>query len=289
MSKGGACGKNCPWISISIAAGACMGTGAFIFASNFSDQGLFGTGLLGPAPCLILIVLRFVLELRYRLRTGRWTKTKNSRLLTDDGKIRWATLIPLVGNVITNGGYLLSMSLGWKFAKAAGINQGVISTLLSMASVFNIVIFYFKFGEKISCLHLIGVGMMIACVLCISLAAASKKEEDEDFDSDDTMGLSQGMAGTLAILCGLLSAILMSLKHLLIRLYKKTFSGVDQGIDSSILEFGLYCLLLIPLSNAEDFTLGWKEIGIGAGAGFLICTGRIFISIGVSIGLAAPA
>lgn len=80
------------------------------------------------------------------------------------------------------------MSLAWGFAKAAGLNQGVISTLLSLASLFNIVIFYFKFGETVSALHLIGVFLMLACVLCISMAAT--KGGKKDFDEDDSMGLS---------------------------------------------------------------------------------------------------
>ena len=159
--------------------------------------------------------------------------------------------------------------------------------MLSCASLINIVVFYFKFGEKISCLHFIGVSLMLLCIICISVAATAAKEEVEDFDSDDTMGLSQVTAGILAIGCGLVGAMLMSTKHLFIKLFKSNYSGVDMGVDSSMCEYALYTFLLIPLSDEID--IGWKEIGIGAGAGVLMCLGRIFISIGVSTGLAAPA
>ena len=167
------------------------------------------------------------------------------------------------------------------------MNQGVISTLLSCASLFNIIVFYFKFGEKISCLHFIGVVLMLLCIICISVAATAAKEEVEDFDTDDTMGLSQMTAGILAICCGLVGAMLMSTKHLFIKLYKFNYSGVDMGVDSSMCEYAIYTFLLFPLSQEVD--IGWKEVGIGAGAGILMCLGRIFISIGVSTGLAAPA
>lgn len=106
------------------------------------------------------------------MKNGRWTKEKGSYLLTDgDRKIRWSSLIPIFASFLTNTLYLLAMSIGWKLAKASGLNQGVISTLLSLASVINIVIFYFKFGEKISAFHLIGVFLMIACIVCISMEA----------------------------------------------------------------------------------------------------------------------
>ena len=207
--------------------------------------------------------------------------------MTPEGKILWKSIIPVIVGVLTNGAYLLVLSLGWKLAKASDMNQGVISTLLSTASLINIIVFYFKFGEKISCLHFIGVALMIGCIICVSLAAASKSDEDEDFDTDESMGLSQSVAGILAVCCGLCGAFLMSTKHLFIRLYKSNYSGVDLGIDSSLFEFALLIFLLAPLSQELD--IGWRELGIGCVAGLLICTGRILISIGVSVGLAGPA
>ena len=101
------------------------------------------------------------------------------------------------------------------------------------------------------------------------------------------MGQSQTAAGVLAILCGFVAACLMSTKHLFIRMFKSNYSGVDMGIDASMIEFAIFCIVLYPLS--QEMTIGWRELGIGAVAGCLICASRIFISIGISTGLAAPA
>lgn len=107
----------------------------------------------------------------------------------------------------------------------------MISTLLSCASLFNIVSFYFKFGEKISCLHFIGVAFMIACIVFISVAATKDKDEaeleEQQEDTDDTMGLGKLVAGILAVLCGLCGAVFMSTKHLFVRMFKSNYSGVD--------------------------------------------------------------
>ena len=81
----------------------------------------------------------------------------------------------------------------------------------------------------------------------------------------------------------------MSTKHMFIRLYKSNYSGSDMGVDSSLVEFFVYTLFLIPLSQVEGFEMGSREIGLGALAGVLICCGRIFISVGISVGLAGPA
>ena len=100
-----------------------MGTGAFLFASNFSkDLGLTGLALIGPFAFVMCIVIRVIQECRFKRRTGSWFKKENSRIMTKDGKYVWTTLIPLFANVLTNFGYLLVISIGWKLAKACGIN-----------------------------------------------------------------------------------------------------------------------------------------------------------------------
>lgn len=162
------------------------------------------------------------------------------------------------------------------------------------------VLFYCKFGEKVSGLHMIGVFLMIACIVCISLEATSQEEEPElvdgaveaeetEKDENDAYGLSPTAAGILSIGCGVLSACLMSTKHMFIRLYKSNYSGSDMGVDSSMLEFFIYTCFLIPLSQVEGFEMGSREILLGGLAGILICSGRIFISVGISVGLAGPA
>ena len=266
-----------------------MGTGAFIYATNFSEYGIIGAGILGPGPFIMCVIIRTYQEARYKLRTGSWFKPKSaSRVINPDGSVKWRSAIPLVISMTTNFSYILVMTLGWKFAEESGMNQGVISTLLSMASLFNIITFYFKFGEKISCLHFIGVAFMIACIICISLEATSKTEEDEeDLGTSETLGVSKLVAGVLAVLCGLAGAILMSTKHFFIRIYKANYSGLDMGIDSNIIEYFICILFLFPLSH--EVVIGWKEIGIGCVAGILICLARICIAIGVSQGLAGPS
>ena len=127
-----------------------MGSGAFLYATSFSNYGIVGTGMISPGPLLFCLIIRVVEEVRFKRKTGSWFKRQGSRVMTPEGEILWITLIPLTVNAITNVLYLIVLTFGWKFAKASGLNQGVITTLLSLASFMNLVIFYFKFGEKIS-------------------------------------------------------------------------------------------------------------------------------------------
>jgi len=57
MKAGGFFGKNCYWISCSLAAGLFMGTGSAIFATNYADLGFKGAGLTGPFVFIIFLTM----------------------------------------------------------------------------------------------------------------------------------------------------------------------------------------------------------------------------------------
>ena len=208
----------------------------------------------------------------------------------DDGKIKWSNLVPFLGNVTVNVSYLIVMTYAWHFAKLGGINQGVVSALLALASLINVITFYFGFGEKISYIHLVGVVFMVASVVCIGAAAGSHSGESEsDLELEEGGGRSKTLNGVLAILCGLGGPTVVSTQHFIIRKYQKQYNGISQALDAAILEFLILTLFLIPLSENPDFNIEWKDLGVGMAAGLLMCLGRIFVTIGVAIGLAGPA
>ena len=189
-----------------------MGTGSAIFAVNYSSLGFEGGGLCGPGVFIIFLLVWVVRETSYRCKHGRWTKPGDqSRLVWPDGRIKWSNLIPFFGNVTVNVCYLIVMTYAWYFAKLGGINQGVVSALLALASLINVVTFYFGFGEKVSPLHLIGVVFMVASVVCIGAAAGShggEIETDEELEAGG--GRSKTLNGVIAILFGLGGPTLVS-------------------------------------------------------------------------------
>lgn len=267
-----------------------MGTGSFLFASNYADLGFEGGGLCGPFVFIIFLGIWIVRSTVYRCKHGRWTKPEGSRFYWDDGSLKYSNLVPFLGNVTVNVCYLIVMTYAWHFAKLGGINQGVVSALLALASLINVVTFYFGFGEKISYIHLVGVVFMVASVVCIGAAAGSHSGEVEsEAELAEGGGRSKAVNGFLAILFGLGGPTVVSTQHFLIRKYQKQYNGIEQALDAAVLEFLILSLFLIPLSNNPEFTITWKDLGIGMAAGLLMCMGRIFVTIGVAIGLAGPA
>ena len=118
---------NCKWVSCATAAGACMGTGAFIYATNFGKYGVLGPGCMAPGTLVVLLTIEAMIEGVYRCKHGRCIKDKDSCLLTDkDGdakrSLRWKHCIPLQANVICIVGYIYVMTVGWELAKRSGMN-----------------------------------------------------------------------------------------------------------------------------------------------------------------------
>ena len=130
-----------------------MGTGAFIYATRYTQYGFTATGLFGPGTFIFALIFKALIELHYRCKESRWLKPNNKSVFFDVElkKIKWLAVVALLMQVITNNGYFFALTYAWEFAKLGGMNQGVISTLVSFASVFNIIAFYFLYKEKISC------------------------------------------------------------------------------------------------------------------------------------------
>ena len=131
-------------------AGFCMGIGSTVYATRFAQYGLLGNGILGPGTLLLTFVAKAIYELIYYCKHGRWFKVVNSAWRTKEGKLKAVNLIPMVLNAATNFLYLIVMTFAWRFASIGGINQGIISTLVSFSAVFNIFLFRFCYKESVT-------------------------------------------------------------------------------------------------------------------------------------------
>ena len=114
--------KNCYWITCAITAGLFLGTGNFIFASNYSYLGFKGTGIVGPGALLVFAIVKFIREYSYYKREGRWFKSNNSAWLDQNGAVYYKNILPLLVNGLTGFGFYVIMTFAWKFAKMGGLN-----------------------------------------------------------------------------------------------------------------------------------------------------------------------
>lgn len=73
---------------------------------------------------------------------------------------------------------LFLIGIAFKLAFMAQINQGVITVMLGLTSVFTGIIFYFKFGEVLSFVKIVGMLLMIGAGVFLSI----DDKEDEEVD-----------------------------------------------------------------------------------------------------------
>ena len=62
------------WVKCGIAAGFCMGTGAFCYAPKYAKYDLEGAGVLGPGMFVVFLIWRIVLLIRFKASNGVWVK-----------------------------------------------------------------------------------------------------------------------------------------------------------------------------------------------------------------------
>lgn len=275
-----AANQNCYWITCACLAGATQGTGAFIYASNYAKYGFIANGLLGPGVLLSALVAKLILETTYYCRHKSWFNPENSAWKTAEGKWYFKNLIAVVSNAVTNFLYTVVMTFAWRFARMGGLNQGIISTLLSFASVFNLFLFRFFFAEKVNLPQLLGIFLMIASVCCMSINL-----NHEEVEGTDPKYIY------FALATGMIAPVFMSTKHVIIRKFKGSYGAISQSIDGFILEYLMFSVITVLLLTTDDdeYEFRWMDMLVATGAGLLMCLGRTFIAIAVQKGTAAPA
>ena len=131
---------------------------------------------------------------------------------------------------------------------------------------------------------------MIVCIACIGIESSRKKDLVNSNEDSDENGMSKVVSCFLAIFLGLCAAMLMSIKHMIIRNFKNSgYAGFDQALDSNILEGIIQSFFLIHLLKRSDYDFKWTDLLRSSIAVFGIGMGRILIAIGVAEGIAGPA
>jgi len=141
--------KSKTWILFAILAGFGIGVGNYL-VTLLSSQGIVALGYVGVVAVFALCIGRAVQLIKNKSTLGTFINYNKSNFYTPEGKFKSYNIIPLLGNGLTNLVNLSALTFAYQYALLAGINQGVILTLNSLASVYNIFIFYFIFKEKVN-------------------------------------------------------------------------------------------------------------------------------------------
>ena len=77
-------------------------------------------------------------------------------------------------------GIMLSHFTTFYFTSQGNINGGTISTLFATSLVFTIILFYFKYGQKVTLRDIIGSLLIILCIVFLGIGGLLKQNEKDE-------------------------------------------------------------------------------------------------------------
>ena len=157
------------WVIYGILAAMSMGVGQYIYAVNFSKYGIIGTGFIGPVPLLLLIIFKLSFAIRNKINLGVFINPEKSNIVDREGNFIKKNLVPLLGNWYANTAHVFLFTYAFKYAKLGGMNQGIIPIVTTTATLYNSILFYKAFGEKVSKVRIFGMCFTVCCVICLAL------------------------------------------------------------------------------------------------------------------------
>lgn len=172
------------WVLSILFAAFTMGSTLYMYAVYFSDRGIAAPAYVGPVALIPTIIVKFLVSIYDKRTKGKFFDRSKSNLLKPERGLKCKNLIPLCFSAYGNTAHFFFFALAFKYAKMAGLNQGVISILTIFATIFNVISFYFAFGEKPSRMKLFGMLFLIGTGVCLAVKAIQVGEENkQDLDN----------------------------------------------------------------------------------------------------------
>ena len=154
-----------------------MGSALYIYAINFSKKGLIATAYVGPIPLLVVIIVKLLLASYHKYKNGKFFDKAKSNFINVDNTLKKRNMIPLITSIYANCAHYVFLTFAFKYAKLAGMNQGVVTIIIIMASVFNSISFWLAFGEKPSCSKFVGMFFCLGTTVLLGINGALKGNE----------------------------------------------------------------------------------------------------------------
>lgn len=152
-------------------------------------------------------------------------------------QFNWVNLwVAILSQAMTSLAGLTLVAYCFKFAKMAGINQGVLPCIFSITTFYVSLLFYLKFNEKLSCLKIIGMILMLPCIGLIAFSGDAPNVNVEDAESETYSNKKMQFFAILSVIFALIAPFFWTTKMLFLRLsedrYK--FNLFDLSIDCQI-------------------------------------------------------
>ena len=167
------------WIIYALLAGILVGVASFIIGPT-ATYGIKSRLLLTLGSSIFIVIYWIIKLIVRRVVRGYFYSWETSNFRDTDGSVWWSSVFWAFGFAIVQflNGYTFILAL--RMALYARINQGVITALFSLNSVFSAFISYFRFNEKLRVYYWIGMIFIIGCGVLISFTNTTPPEDEEN-------------------------------------------------------------------------------------------------------------
>jgi len=169
------------------------------------------------------------------------------------------------------------------FAAKSGVNGGIISAIFSSSCIFTIIIFYFKYGHKISMVDAFGTVFILLCVLLIAFGGTGG-QSDEVQKTEEQLK-TERLNLILALALAIISGLTLSLNTVSIQYTIYTGFDLDQANYDGNLMLGIIFLPFM-IYHRDKYSMG--DVFVGTLVILFVTTGIILFSKAIQCGIAGP-
>ncbi|CAI2372023.1 unnamed protein product [Moneuplotes crassus] len=266
-----------------ILAGSLFGMANFVMGSH-AKIGFLSRSIQENGAFFVILCITLYSAISARIKGETyWSWQKSNFRDIETGKFHWKNLtgVLLYSAIILCAGF--SVYFTFSFALYADINQGILTSLFGMAAVYSAIFAYFLFGDRLKIYHVVGMGMILCCIIGLSLGQKSKKHETTSTENTTLYSILSIM---LACLCPIwfssagMTARYFSEKHNLDPFIITACMFAICNIGYTIITIKIYASGSHPFIFTEYVTI--------AASGGLIAIAFLCVNKALTLGLAGP-
>ena len=279
--------RDSSWLWASFGATICFGIAAY-FIGEVSEHGLISKWLMSFGFFILCFIYMMVVCGYQRYTKGYFFKLTKSDLWKVDesdgrgtGSFDWSRFWGLLGAALSNFFGTLFVALCFQYSLLSGVNQGVVSTLFVLSSIFCAILAYFLMNEVMSLTESFGMLLVILCGVII--AFSNEVGEVLQIDYKDQV------SPMVPILMATLSSVAFGARSIFIK-YHATNGYNVYNLAVQHLAFdgvvGTICLVIFIVQYGSP---PGSILLKGTLSGMIAGTGTILINYSISEGIAGPA
>mmetsp|Transcript_18623 Transcript_18623/g.16493 ORF Transcript_18623/g.16493 Transcript_18623/m.16493 type:complete len:371 (+) Transcript_18623:56-1168(+) len=267
-------------------AGMCFAVANYILGNN-SRLGML-TREASENGSLVFTFLYAIYLLIQSIRHGKsfWRWQDSNFCNPETGGFYWTNFFGACIYTLINCAAGFGVIFTFQYALYGNMNQGILTSLFGLSSIFSAILAYYAFGDRLKIFHVLGMILMLICIIGLGFGS-TKNMSSPGVESDSSNPIAMAL---IAVLFGILSPVLFALGGLTVRYYNThyNFDAFDMTITMYILDNIILIIAMIFTYKYGSHPFILSEYTEIVASGFVACIGVVLLNQAITSGLAGP-